>query len=386
MDIKDYIKGKRKGPDANKLERESMNDPFLQDAIDGFDSVQGDHIHAIEELEAGVDRKSKQKPLHLRHFWLGIAASFALLVGIGILFNSVVEDHPIASVPATDSVSVGIEKPAPVLHTGVLEKKDQKSSLQKSTDCVGWKVKAADEDSEELAPVVSAESNVILEDLNVDGKPLVIHSDMMGSISENRNDGRSKSINRVVKGVVLDETGSPMVGAVVQFPGKNKPGTITGVDGRFELPLGSLQTNKLQASYVGYNVKVGTVADDSITFRMEPNNLALNEVVVVGYGTKKQKALTGAVASVKSSPESKSEYGRSQFCRYIDANLNDTLCGKAGYRFKVTFRVDSIGRMSEFVFKNIECEKLENAFIELARKSRLWTKNRNTRPTITFRK
>jgi hypothetical protein len=41
MNFKDYIQGKRHGREANQIEHEAMNDPFLQDAIDGFDNVQG---------------------------------------------------------------------------------------------------------------------------------------------------------------------------------------------------------------------------------------------------------------------------------------------------------------------------------------------------------
>ena len=43
MSLKNYIQGKRQGKNANQLEREALNDPFLQDAIDGFDSIQGEH-------------------------------------------------------------------------------------------------------------------------------------------------------------------------------------------------------------------------------------------------------------------------------------------------------------------------------------------------------
>ena len=39
MKLIDYIQGKRRGQEANRLEREAMNDPFLQDAIDGFDRI-----------------------------------------------------------------------------------------------------------------------------------------------------------------------------------------------------------------------------------------------------------------------------------------------------------------------------------------------------------
>ncbi len=87
MKLKDYIQGERRGKDANKLEREALNNPFLQDAIEGFDAVDGNQWHAIENLEAQVNRKIKTKENsgNNRYQLIGIAASIALLIGFGSL-------------------------------------------------------------------------------------------------------------------------------------------------------------------------------------------------------------------------------------------------------------------------------------------------------------
>jgi len=54
MQLEDYIKGSRHGKEANRLEREAMNDPFLQAALDGFDAVPGDPTETIERLKLKV--------------------------------------------------------------------------------------------------------------------------------------------------------------------------------------------------------------------------------------------------------------------------------------------------------------------------------------------
>ena len=41
MRLSDYIQGLRKGKEAHRLEKESMKDPFLADAIDGYNQVEG---------------------------------------------------------------------------------------------------------------------------------------------------------------------------------------------------------------------------------------------------------------------------------------------------------------------------------------------------------
>ena len=43
MKLLDYIRGLRKGKEAHRLERESMQDPFLADAMDGYSQVEGHH-------------------------------------------------------------------------------------------------------------------------------------------------------------------------------------------------------------------------------------------------------------------------------------------------------------------------------------------------------
>ncbi len=58
--MKDYISN-REGEEANQLERRSMNDPFLRDAIDGFDSVEGSHLSVIRKLEEQIGGKKEKK-------------------------------------------------------------------------------------------------------------------------------------------------------------------------------------------------------------------------------------------------------------------------------------------------------------------------------------
>ena len=88
MSLKNYIQGKRQGKNANQLEREALNDPFLQDAIDGFDSIQGEHLPVIEELERQVVRKTTKKSRHYRIWILSAAASLALLLGVTIFMRN----------------------------------------------------------------------------------------------------------------------------------------------------------------------------------------------------------------------------------------------------------------------------------------------------------
>lgn len=98
---------------------------------------------------------------------------------------------------------------------------------------------------------------------------------------------------KIITGVVLDQAGEPIIGANVVEKGTTN-GTITDVDGKYSLqaPEGAV----LQVTYIGYNpseVKVGKEGVPQIILKEDTQ--ALDEVVVVGYGTQKKLNLTGSV-------------------------------------------------------------------------------------------
>ena len=102
---------------------------------------------------------------------------------------------------------------------------------------------------------------------------------------------------KIITGTVVDPNGEAVIGANVLVKGTTN-GTITDMDGKFslEVPEGAM----LLVSYIGYGdyeTKVGNQSNLSIT--LKEDSKALDEVVVVGYGTMKKKDLTGAVGAVK---------------------------------------------------------------------------------------
>ncbi len=81
MKLLDYIRGLRKGKEAHRLEKESMKDPFLADAMDGYHQVEGDHDEQINKLRMKVNAHSAKKKNTYAVTW-SIAA--CLIIGIGI--------------------------------------------------------------------------------------------------------------------------------------------------------------------------------------------------------------------------------------------------------------------------------------------------------------
>ncbi|WP_083663438.1 SusC/RagA family TonB-linked outer membrane protein [Sphingobacterium sp. B29] len=99
-----------------------------------------------------------------------------------------------------------------------------------------------------------------------------------------------------VTGRVLDQDGKPVHGATILIKG-SKAGVKTGEDGVFHINLPE-DNPVIIVSYVGYKVQeIDMTGKTSITIRLE-SNTSIDEVVVVGYGTKKRREVLGAVASV----------------------------------------------------------------------------------------
>ena len=99
-----------------------------------------------------------------------------------------------------------------------------------------------------------------------------------------------------VKGTVLDETGTPLIGAGVSEKGTTN-GVVTDVDGLYSISVSPEAV--LTFSYISYsNQDVKVAGRNAIDVTMLPDNNLLEEVVVIGYGTMKKSDLTGSVASV----------------------------------------------------------------------------------------
>ncbi len=102
----------------------------------------------------------------------------------------------------------------------------------------------------------------------------------------------------IIKGKVSDNEGKPLPGVSVNIKGTGN-GTTTESDGTFSLSVNQTKTTVLVFSSVGFTDKEVTVGSRTeINVQLEKLESAMNEVVVVGYGTQRKKDVTGSVASV----------------------------------------------------------------------------------------
>lgn len=131
--------------------------------------------------------------------------------------------------------------------------------------------------------------------------------------------GQSGSLQAAltVKGKIIDEKGVELPGASVTIKGTSK-GTSSDASGNYSIVVSTGQT--LIFSFTGYVSKEITVGNNTeINIQLKADSKALDEVVVVGYGTKKKVTVTGSVATVKGSEIKQSP----------SANLSNSLAGRA---------------------------------------------------------
>ena len=103
--------------------------------------------------------------------------------------------------------------------------------------------------------------------------------------------------NKIVQGTVTDQAGTPLPGVNIVVKGTTN-GTVSDISGKYQLNVPD-DKSVLVFSYVGFTsqeVNVGTRTNIDLT--LLPDNKALDELVVIGYGSSKKSDLTGSVGQV----------------------------------------------------------------------------------------
>jgi len=121
----------------------------------------------------------------------------------------------------------------------------------------------------------------------------VVGKQIILKISRNSQSNQSRKIS----GTVKDQNGEPVIGANVSVKGTTV-GTITDIDGNFMLEAPADVV--IQISYIGYVTQEISLGNkDRLDVLLKEDLQALDEIVIIGYGTAKRKDFTGSVSSVK---------------------------------------------------------------------------------------
>lgn len=383
MNLKDYIRGQRRGKGANQLERKAMDDPFLQDAIEGYDSVEGDHISVIENLEKQFS--SSQKQHHTRIWIWAAAAAIILLISIPLLLHKPYEKNDIPAIVSSEKIQTKQEISIPLLQEDtLLVTQHHKLEIEPANP-----------------PVEKIKSELILPENDL-SQALAGH--VVQTDSSDQELGKifirqealalvNQSDKIVVSGRVVDETGSPLPGVTI-LPKNGYNGTISDIDGNFKLDVSKDEVDVLIASFVGMKESEIPLKENVGDIQMRSNDLALNEVTIVAFGSQKKESVVGSVTSVSPSQLRRSSsnlrdatagnvagvvynapvFDKEDFIEYFTEHYDKDICAGQKISFKVKFYIDPIGQPGQINIKENSCPALEIEIKRLLLGSPLWSK------------
>lgn len=405
MKLLDYIRGLRKGKEAHRLEKESMQDPFLADAMDGYNQVEGNHEQRIEKLRMQVSAHSAKKKSTYAITW-SIAACLIIGFGISSYFLFLKKSMTDEVFIAEESVSIKLAEPAAPPTPAIPATPTVPATPQKEIALATTKVKT---DSTPISEITArqADKKDMIAEIQTTSQPQgapVAAVPMMEEVSEetaalqevvatidtfeSESDKKMKLAkvatilpqNNMIKGRVTDGKGEPLIGASVTYKGTNI-GTITNMNGEFSL-VKKDDKKRLTAKYIGYDpVEIQVDTSRTMLIAMNENKQALNEVVVVGYGAKKNKKSTtlGSDAKVKEQTEKEITpqpvIGKRSYQKYLKEHLvrpTDEKCAQVKGKVVLTFLINKEGRPFYIKVKESLCESADKEAIRLIQEGPDW--------------
>ena len=401
MKLLDYIRGLRKGKEAHRLEKESMQDPFLADAMDGYNQVEGNHEQRIEKLRMQVSAHSAKKKNTYAITW-SIAACLIIGFGISSYFLFLKKSMTDEVFIAEESVSIKLAEPAAPPTPAIPATPTVPATPQKEIALATTKVKtdstpiseitARQADKKDMIAKIQATSQPqqgvpVMEEVSEETAALQEVVATMDTF-ESESDKKMKLAKvatilpqkNMIKGRVTDEKGEPLIGASVTYKGTNI-GTITNMNGEFSL-VKKDDKKRLTAEYIGYDpVEIQVDTSRTMLIAMNENKQALNEVVVVGYGAKKNKKSTtlGSDAKVKEQTEKEITLqpviGKRSYQKYLKEHLvrpTDEKCAQVKGKVVLTFLINKEGRPFYIKVKESLCESADKEAIRLIQEGPDW--------------
>ena len=196
--------------------------------------------------------------------------------------------------------------------------------------------------------------------------------------------------SNIIQGKVTDEKGEPIIGASVAYKGTNI-GTITNMNGEFSL-VKKEGKKQLTAQFIGYDpVEIPVDTSQTMLIAMNENKQTLNEVVVVGYGTNKNKKSTTVVTAKEQADKDitpQPVIGKRKYQKYLKENLvrpTDEKCAQVKGKVVLTFLVNKEGRPFYIKVKESLCESSDKEAIRLIQEGPDWIYgNKSVEITVKF--
>jgi TonB family protein len=413
LQIKKYLEGKLDTRAMYELERRALDDPFLMDAMEGYEAS-GNQSKVSAEL-AGILQQRLQKPKGriISFSTLAMAASVITVLGVGgwwMFSRPAINQAQVAAQTQSDKTEVA---PSPLVNEPQISiNKDSLLALNTPKPVIrsprrtyyngavsnSYDVAVTADETAEIAS--SASRNNDLNEVAIVSESVRTRKDsvpfdemvVMGYAAQRRNEkvgaqsdpikeqmaaaskmASTTMVSATIKGKVVSEDGQPIPGVTVRA-GNNANAVFTDKDGAYTLNLDSLNTD-ISYRYLGYRARTIDAKNAPSKVTLEPEQMMLHEVVI------------GNVAGTQ--PDAQPKNGWENFQKYLNAN-SVSPNGKTG-SYRVSFTVEKNGTLSNFEISKADDDMAGQKAIQIIKNGPEWVPSPQGQPkkitvTVEFHK
>jgi len=330
--------------ERNSFERELQRDPFAEEAIEGLSSISAEQAESdLIELSGKLKKRTSKRNYAL---YYGIAASVAVLMVISTLYIMTQRKNvsEVVAVAVEKSEPIEIQVPAaqtlPKTEIPAVAMADKEYSV----------VTGSDSKKSETAPEIMRKINYDTISVSDISLPVLAVADKLAAPQAELSRKKEAAKSYQLKGKLLSsEDNLPVPGASVTVKG-TATGAVTDAGGNFAIGVSDNEKRTLVASFIGMESKeFEAKADTQMNITMAPSSLALNEVVVVGYGSSKKTDYTESAEPSAYTPP-RPVNGKASFDKYIDDNIRrpDTLSAGQRVVVVISFTVRTDGKRDNY--------------------------------------
>uniref|UniRef100_UPI003216DA27 carboxypeptidase-like regulatory domain-containing protein n=1 Tax=uncultured Draconibacterium sp. TaxID=1573823 RepID=UPI003216DA27 len=385
-----YLNHEMTNAERNAFEKELQKNSFEAEALEGLELVSGSDLEKnLSELKIRIGTKRRKN----RTSYFAVAATILLLVTAGVIWMQLDKQDPVQKMTETKIEQEAktekapepiqkenAEKPAPVI-----EQREEDTQKKKATDVTTRKkIQVHEKAAAPKSALIVQEKEAIIQeaeaDIEVEVKTFEMVDDEITLAAPKVRPANKASVQKagsVVQGkVVSADDQLPIPGVSIIEKGTDN-GVVTDMDGHFQLQLRKDSNTTLVASFVGMEANEFQPNRDSDNLvKLESSELALDEVVVVGYGTQKQQAVTSSVTVVETEADNSEATplgGYKSYYEYLYKNalLPDDFAEKKRV-VKLQVKLDENGNIVAIKNANNADKEFFNKAKELVEKGPEW--------------
>lgn len=405
-----YFKGLLSRKEKHLLEKQMMQDKFAEEAYEGMSSINADDLESdIAELHQQISGRTKEKKGRVITL-LKYAAAIVLIFAVGsitvlvkksgfekselaeqaeLVDSSEVIHAFKAEIPDTLKPKIAQTIKKEEKKTAKIKIKRKKPVTIKEESSVSFEVADADEYLSENRTLELAFAAEESEAFEIADNELSIVPDIAMTSKANKEISLSTASAKqkesgtiIISGRVTDAgMEDPLPGVSVFIRGTSN-GVITDINGNYSIEVPAEGKSTLEFAYIGYiNEDVEIKDKKDISVALLEDIVALEEVVVTGYGTQKRSNMTGSVSRIESNDENPAQTippkplgGMSKFKLYIKQNIryNNLPDFDKNHIVKLEFTVSSTGEISNIHALKSPGKEFEKEAIRLLKEGPDW--------------